>query len=258
MIEYLKDFLEERYLFYNQPQFIEEDPVFIPHRFSNKKDIEIAGFFAAVLAWGLRKTILNKCKELLEHMDNAPYDFVLHHSENDLRNLISFKHRTFNATDLLYFIHFLKKHYLKHDSLEEAFFPDHCLSEKTFSMEKCLQHFHNCFFNSDIAPERTRKHISTPASGSACKRLNMFLRWMVRKDKINVDFGIWNKIRPSHLICPMDIHVFRVASKLHLLERNQPDWKAAWELTLNLKKFDPDDPVKYDYALFGLGVIEKF
>ncbi|WP_109833313.1 TIGR02757 family protein [Reichenbachiella versicolor] len=247
----LKEFLDEKVREFNRPNFIEDDPISIPHRFKRKQDIEIAGFFAAILAWGQRKTIINKCSELMARMDDSPYDFVKHHSENDLKKLEDFKHRTFNDTDLLYFIYFLSRHYQKHNSLEPAF-------TKGKDAENKLTAFHDYFFEDPYAPNRTRKHIATPERNSACKRINMYLRWMVRKDKFGVDFGIWNTITPNELICPLDIHVSRSGRKLGLISRKQDDWKTAIELTEALKKLDPKDPVQYDFALFGLGVIENF
>jgi len=248
----LKAFLDEAVEKYNQPNFIENDPICIPHSFTKKQDIEIMGFWAAVLAWGNRTTIIKKCKELVKLMDGAPHDFVCNHQESDLKAFLSFKHRTFNATDTLYFIHFFQDFYQKHSSLEEAFTQD--FSEEEPHIEKALINFHELFFSLPEYPERTRKHVATPARKSACKRVNMFLRWMVRNDEKGVDFGIWEKIKPSQLICPCDVHVERVARKLHLLDRKQMDWKTALELTDNLRKLDPQDPVKYDFALFGLGV----
>lgn len=252
----LKDFLEEKVALYNQPRFIAADPISIPHRFTQKQDIEIAGFFAAVFAWGNRTTILNKCNELLQLMDNAPYDFIRHHTDGDLKKFLAFKHRTFNTTDLLYFISFLQYYYSQHISLESAF--SVWLTNKDATVEKALVHFHHYFFSLPYAPERTKKHIATPERGSHCKRLNMFLRWMVRNDKAGVDFGIWNELSPAQLVCPIDVHVARVARRLHLLTAKQLNWKAALELTENLRQFDPDDPVKYDLALFSLGVAAEF
>ena len=251
----LKEFLDEAVERYNQPNFIENDPICIPHSFTKKQDIEIMGFWAAVLAWGNRTTIIKKCKELVELMDGEPYNFMLNHQESDLKAFLSFKHRTFNATDTLYFIHFFQHFYQKHDSLEEAFTQD--FSKNEANVEKALINFHNFFFSLKEYPERTRKHVATPARKSACKRINMFLRWMVRNDDQGVDFGIWNKIKPAQLVCPCDVHVERVARKLNLLERKQMDWKTAIELTNNLKALDAQDPVKYDFALFGLGVDHK-
>ena len=253
----LKNFLDAKVLQYNQPSFIETDPVCIPHAFTKKQDIEISGFFAAVFAWGNRTTIINKSKELMQLMDNAPHEFCLHHTASDLRSLEGFRHRTFNATDLLYFISFLQHHYKSHSSLETAFLL-HTEPGTDDVIEQALIRFHNYFFSLDDAPTRTKKHISTPWKGSTCKRLNMFLRWMVRKDKAGVDFGIWKKIRPGQLICPIDLHVARVAKRFQLLKRNQVDWQAAVELTEQLRMLDPHDPVKYDFALFGLGVMEKY
>lgn len=252
----VKDFLDEKVIQYNQPGFITLDPISIPHRFSKKQDIEISGFFAAILAWGQRKTIINKCLELFSFMDNAPHDFLLQHQEEDLKSLLNFKHRTFNEVDTLYFIHFLSWYYRQFDSLEDAFLIGQ--TGMRDSMESILTRFHEYFFSLPDAPSRTKKHIATPARKAACKRINMYLRWMVRDDAKGVDFGLWKKIHPSQLICPCDLHVDRVARKLGLITRKQTDWQTALELTDRLREFDPEDPVKYDFALFGLGVEEKF
>lgn len=252
----VKSLLDEKYDLYNRTDFIAEDPVCIPHAFTKKQDIEIAGFFAAVLAWGQRKTIINKCKLLMDMMGNSPHEFVLNHSEDDLKSLMRFKHRTFNDVDTLYFIHFFHEFYQKHDSLEEAFLQ----AKPTDSdfMKHSLTAFHHFFFNSELAPQRTRKHIATPERKSACKRINMFLRWMVRQDDRGVDFGIWHQLKPKDLICPLDLHVDRVARELGIIQRKQTDWTTAMELTEALRKMDPNDPVKYDFALFGLGIMEGF
>ncbi len=251
-IEKLKSFLDEKSDQFNQPNFIANDPISIPHRFKKLQDIEIAGLFAAVLAWGQRKTVLNKCSFLLEMMDNDPYAFILHHTESDLKPFTTFKHRTFNGTDTLYFIEFLKSHYSQHHSLEILF---HVPPENE-TIEQGLIHFHNSFFSLPDYPNRTKKHISTPERKSTCKRLSMYLRWMVRNDKRGVDFGIWKSIQPSQLICPCDVHVERVARQLKLIKRKQTDWQTALELTASLRKLDANDPVKYDFALFGLGIEE--
>ena len=252
----IKDFLDEKVIQYNQPGFITLDPISIPHRFSKKQDIEISGFFAAILAWGQRKTIINKCLELFTLMDNAPHDFLLHHREEDLKSLLNFKHRTFNEVDTLYFVHFLSWYYRRFESLEDAFLIGQ--TGKTDSMESILTRFHEYFFSLPDAPSRTKKHIATPVRKAACKRINMYLRWMVRVDDKGVDFGLWKRIKPAQLICPCDLHVDRVARKLGLITRKQTDWQTALELTERLREFDPVDPVKYDFALFGLGVEEKF
>ena len=246
----LKDFLDEKALQYNQPGFIAEDPISIPHLFTKQQDIEIAGLFAATLVCGKRKTMIRRCREHVAMMDNDPHKFVLNHSDHELKPLLEFKHRTFNATDTLYFIEFLKTFYQKHSSLEDAFLvpPD----EQT--VENGLIGFHNIFFGLPDFPNRTQKHGATPARKSTCKRLVMYLRWMVRQDKRGVDFGIWKNIKPSQLVCPCDLHVDRVARKLKLIKRRQTDWQTALELTEQLRKFDPNDPVKYDFALFGLGI----
>ncbi len=248
----LRDFLDSKVLQYNTPDFIGNDPISIPHGFSKPQDIEIAGFFAAIFAWGQRPTIIRKCRQLLELMDNDPHRFVLGHSERDLERLLLFRHRTFNATDTLYFIRFFNWFYKTHVSLADAF----PVAPSDAHVGPALINFHNLFFSLPEFPERTRKHISTPERKSTCKRLNMYLRWMVRDDKQGVDFGLWKSIRPDQLICPFDLHVDRISRKLGLIRRKQSDWFTALELTQALKQFDPADPVKYDFALFGVGVNE--
>ncbi|NMM50545.1 TIGR02757 family protein [Marinigracilibium pacificum] len=253
-IDDVKDHLDAAFEKYARPEFIDSDPIQIPHLFSKRQDIEIAGLFASTLAWGQRKTIINKCTELLGLMDNAPYDFVVNHSKDELNRLSSFKHRTFNNIDLLYFVRFLKEWYSTNDSLESLFyFP---ADQNNEPVRQGLINYHKTFFSLPEAPERTKKHVSTPERKSACKRLNMYLRWMVRPDKEGIDFGIWTKINTADLICPLDVHVERIAKGMNLLTRKQSDWLAASELTENLKKINPEDPVKYDLALFGLGVME--
>ena len=246
----LKYFLDRKVDFYNTTAFIDSDPVFVPHQFTLKQDIEIMGFFAATFAWGQRKTIIQKSMELAQRFDGTPYEFILHHSESDLKQLSGFKHRTFNDTDLLYFVDFLHRHYKENESLEDAFIPETGFTD----MESSLIHFGQYFFNHPHAPGRTRKHVASPAKTSTCKRLNMFLRWMVRCDDKGVDFGLWKKIRPVDLICPIDLHVDRTARWLGLVTRKQTDWKTAVELTENLRLLDAADPVKYDFALFGLSI----
>ena len=252
MSQIIIDLLNEKYELFNQTNFIQHDPISIPHQFNKKQDIEITGFIAATLAWGQRKTIINKCNELIELMDNAPYDFIKNHQDSDLKRFLAFKHRTFNATDTLYFLEFFKDFYTKNDSLEDAFLVG--LKDNDEDIKAGLENFQNVFFSLEDYPIRTRKHVATPARNSSCKRINMFLRWMVRKDNKGVDFGIWDKIKTSALVCPCDVHVERVARKLGLITRPKPDWQTAVELTQNLKQLDPIDPVKYDFALFGLGV----
>ncbi|WP_020599802.1 TIGR02757 family protein [Spirosoma panaciterrae] len=252
----LHNFLDAKADQYNRPSFIERDPISIPHRFSQKQDIEIMGFWAAVLAWGQRPVILKKSAQLVDLMDGTPYDFIRNHQESDLKRFLSFKHRTFNATDALYFLHFFRQYYQQYDSLEDAFLPHLSASlQPSPTVETGLIAFHDRFCGlTDFFPERTRKHIATPARNSSCKRLLMFLRWMVRQDDRGVDFGLWTRIQPSQLVMPIDVHVNRVARQLGLLIRPQTDWRAALELTETLRQFDPTDPVRYDFALFGLGV----
>ena len=248
----LKEFLDRKVDEYDQPFFIKDDPISIPHLFSHKQDIEIAGFFAAIFAWGNRTAIIQKSRQLVQLMGMQPYEFCLQHNKNDLQKLLVFKHRTFNTTDLLYFIEFFKWHYSHHDSLEKAF------TRHGDNVEAMLTGFHHYFFSLEHVPGRTKKHIATPERNSTCKRLNMFLRWMVRIDPQGVDFGIWKNISPAQLICPIDLHVARVARHFGLLKRKQTDWTAALELTTCLRTLDPKDPAKYDFALFGLGIVEKF
>ncbi len=248
----LKAFLDEKVEIYNRPDFILNDPIQIPHRFSKLQDIEIMGFWTSMLAWGQRKTIINKANELVDLMDGAPYDFIKNHKETDRKRFEVFKHRTFQATDTLYFLEFLQNFYQQHDSLETAF-TQHLTPEDS-SVEQALRGFHDLFFSLPFAPKRTRKHIATPTRKSSCKRLNMFLRWMVRQDDKGVDMGLWKELKPAQLLMPLDVHVERVARHLGLLTRKQRDWQAVLELTENLRKFDPTDPVKYDFALFGTGV----
>jgi uncharacterized protein (TIGR02757 family) len=253
----LREFLNTKVEFYNRPEFITFDPISIPHQYTKKQDIEIAGFFAATLAWGQRVTIINKCKELLAMMDNTPHDFLIHHTLSDLKPFETFKHRTFNATDALYFIESLSTYYKTSDSLESAFIGKQ-ITNQQFPIEAGLINFHNTFFSLPDYPQRTMKHVSTPTRKSACKRLCMYLRWMVRQDDKGVDFGIWKKISPAQLVCPCDVHVERVARKLKLIKGKGMNWQTALELTTNLRKLDPMDPVKYDFALFGLGISESF
>jgi uncharacterized protein (TIGR02757 family) len=259
----LAEFLDAKTSEYNRPGFIADDPISVPHRFGKQQDIEIAGFLAAIFSWGNRTTIIRKSGELMQLMDNAPHQFIISHRKKDLKKLLDFKHRTFNSTDLLYFIAFLRHHFTHYDSLEDAFLRGATGTPATPGTSGApgtpdLAGFYNYFFSLGDHPLRTHKHIASPEKNSGCKRINMFLRWMVRKDDRGVDFGIWQKIAPSQLICPLDIHVGRVARRFGLLTRNTTDWQAALELTAHLRIFDKNDPVKYDFALFGLGAIEKF
>ncbi len=244
--------LEDHFRLYNTSSFIEDDPVSVPHRFSRLQDIEIAGFFTAIMAWGNRTTIIRKSLDLMQRMDDAPYDFIRHHQEKDRKRFATFRHRTLQPEDVIFLVDRLQQYYSAHDSLEQAFI-NH-MGKKDKDVYHGLAGFHDMLFQPPWVLERTRKHIATPVRKSSCKRLNMFLRWMVRKDTAGVDFGVWKKIKPSQLIIPLDVHVGAVARHLHLMDRKANDWRAAKELTDRLKSFDPNDPVKYDYALFGAGV----
>ncbi|MBS1783709.1 MAG: TIGR02757 family protein [Bacteroidetes bacterium] len=250
----LKTLLDAKSELYNRPEFILADPISVPHRFSTKQDIEISGFFAAIFSWGNRTSIINSANRILKWMDDAPHQFILQHKPTDLKPFLHFVHRTFNATDLLYFIEFLQWHYQSYISLEEAFAPDSAYSAE--NVGTALIQFRNYFFSQEH-PSRTQKHIATPTKNSACKRLNMYLRWMVRKDAQGVDFGIWNKIKPAQLICPLDVHVARVAHRLELLTNEKATWKNAVFLTQQLAILNHCDPVVYDYALFGLGMADR-
>lgn len=249
----LKEFLDEKADLYNNPNFIESDPIQIPHQFSIKEDIEIAGFLAATIAWGNRKMIIGNAQKMIELMGNTPYDFVMSHSEENLETLKSFVHRTFNGTDFIGFIKGLQNIYTHHNGLESVF----SKNIEGNSTQKAISDFKQLFF--EIPHQlRTQKHISDPMNGSAAKRLHMMLRWFCRQDNKGVDLGIWKSIPPSALSCPLDVHSGNVARKLELLTRKQNDAKALAELDTNLRLLDPNDPVKYDFALFGLGVFEKF
>lgn len=249
----LKDFLDSKVVQYNHPRFIESDPIKIPHQFSIKEDIEIAGFLTATIAWGNRKSIINNAKRLMEFLDNSPFDFVMNHTETDLEKLHPFVHRTFNGDDTIQFIKCLRNIYTSHNGLETVF-AKHAEKE---SLQTSISKFKTVFFEVKHL-QRTQKHVSDPLKNSAAKRINMFLRWMVRNDKTGVDFGIWNSISPAQLSCPLDVHSGNVARKLGLLTRKQNDAKALLELDTTLRTLDANDPVKYDFALFGLGVFEGF
>ncbi|MDG1714987.1 TIGR02757 family protein [Lacinutrix sp.] len=249
----LKEFLDIKVELYNRPDFITSDPIQIPHQFSKKEDIEIAGFLSATIAWGNRKSIINNANKMMTLLEHSPYDFVMHHQESDLEKLESFVHRTFNGIDFISFIKSLQHIYKNHNGLE-AVFAKH--AEKQ-SLQHAIHHFKHTFFEIEHL-KRTEKHVSDPLRKSAAKRINMFLRWMVRNDSTGVDFGIWRSLSPSQLSCPLDVHSGNVARKLGLLKRKQNDGKALLELDAALRKLDTKDPVKYDFALFGLGVFEGF
>ena len=249
----IKTFLDEKVEQYNHPKFIESDPIQIPHQFSKKEDVEIAGFLTATIAWGKRQMIIKNAHKMMALLDNAPFDFVVHHSDKDLKNIEHFVHRTFNLDDFKFFIQSLQNIYKNHNGLETVF-AKNITNENTVH---AIHQFKKVFFEMPHL-QRTTKHVSDPLKGSAAKRINMFLRWMVRNDTKGVDFGLWHSIKPSVLSCPLDVHSGNVARKLGLIKRKQNDAKALLELDANLRKLDPNDPVKYDFALFGLGVFERF
>jgi uncharacterized protein (TIGR02757 family) len=249
----LKQFMDEKVELYNRPAFIEFDPVSIPHRFSKKEDIEISGFLAATIAWGNRKMILRNANRMMALLDDSPFDFIMNSEDQDLQSIDGFVHRTFNSADLIYFLKALKHIYLNKGGLENIF-NEYRTAD---SLIPAMHELKEIFFELPHS-RRTERHVSDPFKGSAAKKLNMFLRWMVRNDNRGVDFGIWEKISSSALFIPLDLHSGNTARRLGLLTRKQNDWKAVEELTLTLREFDPSDPVKYDFALFGLGVNEKF
>lgn len=249
----LKKFLDEKVLLYNNPKFIDSDPIQIPHLFSKKEDIEIIGFLTATIAWGNRKSIITNANRMVDFLDHSPHAFIMQHNDSDLQKLLPFVHRTFNGYDFIQFIKSLKHIYNNHNGLEAVF----AKSADDFSLQNSIHNFKKTFFEIEHL-ERTKKHISDPLKNSAAKRINMFLRWMVRNDNNGVDFGIWKSLSPAQLSCPLDVHSGNVARKLGLLKRKQNDGKALTELDNNLRKLDTIDPVKYDFALFGLGVFENF
>ena len=249
----LKEYLDEKVILYNNPKFIESDPIQIPHTFSKKEDIEIAAFLTSTISWGNRTMIIKNAHRMMELLEQSPYDFVINHQEKDLKAFENFVHRTFNFIDFQQFIRSLQHIYNNHSGLEYAL----SIKDTTTNYQTAIHNFKQLFFEVEHQ-QRTQKHVSDPLKNSAAKRINMFLRWMVRKDNAGVDFGIWKTHNPSHLSCPLDVHSGNVARKLKLLKRTQNDWKALAELDKNLRKLDKEDPVKYDFALFGLGVFEKF
>lgn len=249
----LKDFLDEKSFKYESPSFIKDDPILIPHRFTNHNDIELSAFITSVISWGNRKSIINSSNRILDYLDNSPYDFIMNHKQKDLRLINKSIHRTFNQIDLNYFIKSLKNIYNKYGGIE------HIVSNKDNgeTLQERISYFKEIFFSLNH-PERTKKHLPSPLKGSSAKRFNMFLRWMVRSNERGVDFGIWNKIDRSELSIPLDVHTGRIARELGILNRNLNDHKSVNEIDLKLREMDPIDPVKYDYALFGLGVYENF
>lgn len=250
----IKEFLDEKVEKYNHPDFITTDPVQIPHLFTNYEDIEIAGFLAATIAWGQRVTIIKNMQRLIALTDNSPYEFIMNYSKSDLDRFTHFKHRTFNGEDCKFFIKSLNNIYTNYRGLGSLIQTIYNKEQNIFDV---LVEFRKVFFEIDY-PERTQKHFSNVLKGASAKRLNMYFRWMIRNDNRGVDFGLWNKIPASSLYLPLDVHTGNVARKLGLLKRKQNDWKAVEEITKVLRSFDPDDPVKYDFALFGLGIFEKF
>jgi uncharacterized protein (TIGR02757 family) len=253
-INHIKELLDDRAAKYNAPEFIAKDPIAIPHIFTDRHDIEIAGFLAATISWGQRVTILNNAKKLLSLMEYSPWDFIRNANEQDFRHFKDFNHRTFNGDDCVFFLKAIQHIYNDLGGMERIFADGF---KQSGNVKGSIASFHDAFFSLPH-PGRTRKHVADPRKGSAAKRMNMFLRWMVRKDDRGVDFGIWDSIPASSLVCPLDIHTGTVARKLGLLKIRQNNWKAVEELAARLKELDPDDPVRYDFALFGLGIYEHF
>ncbi len=251
-IENLKTFLDEKAVQYNQDFFIEHDPIQIPHRFTKKQDIEIAAFLSATIAWGNRKSIIKNAQDMMARMDEAPHDFILNAQEKDLHVFYGFVHRTFNAFDMAYYVQALQRLYEKEDSLEQYFL----IYDDEINPKFAINRFRDAFFNAEEV--RTTKHVSSPLKNSSGKRINMFLRWMVRQDQQGVDFGIWKNIPTSKLSLPLDVHTGNIARKLEILKRKQNDWKAVEEIDSVLRQMDAEDPIKYDFALFGLGAFEGF
>ena len=249
----LKEFLDEKAEFYQQKEFIQTDPIIIPHEYDNKLDIEISGFLISIISWGNRKSIINSGYKIINFLESSPYDFIINHSDQDLKRIKGTIHRTFNSEDLIYFIKSLKNIYTNYNGLEGIM----SNNKSGDNLQVRISNFKKKFFELDY-PQRTKKHLPDPLNGSAAKRFNMFLRWMVRSNNKGIDFGIWKSISPSQLSCPLDIHTGNTARKLGLLKRNQNDSLAVNELDLKLREMDKKDPVKYDFALFGLGVNEKF
>ncbi|PLX23789.1 MAG: TIGR02757 family protein [Marinilabiliales bacterium] len=253
-LQNIKEFLDEKSDKYNHSDFIETDPIQIPHTFTDHGDIEISGFLAATIAWGQRITIIKNLRNLMTLMDHAPYEFILHHTEKDLDRFSYFKHRTFNGDDCKFFIQSLKNIYAIHGGLGKVVQNFYQAKKDVFDV---LIEFRKIFFEINH-PQRTQKHFSNVLKGASAKRLNMYFRWMIREDFRGVDFGLWKEIPMSSLYLPLDVHTGNVARKLGILLRKQNDWKAVEEITQVLRTFDPVDPVKYDFALFGLGAFEKF
>lgn len=247
----LKQFMDDKVELYLQPNFIADDPISIPHQFEKKEDIEISAFLSATIAWGRRAMIMKNANHMMDIMDNSPYDFIMNATEKDIQNSLNFCHRTFQGIDFQTFILALRNIYQNHYGLEACFYTD------KEDMREGISQFKKIFFSIEH-PQRSEKHISDPMKGSAAKRLIMFLRWMVRSNKEGVDFGIWKSLNPSQLSCPLDVHTANVGRKLGLITRKANDWKTVKELDVHLRQFDPKDPAKYDFALFGLGVNEKF
>lgn len=246
----LENTLWEAIELYKNSSFISDDPIQIPHSFRNPRDIELSGFFTAIISWGQRKTIINNAKRMMELMDYSPYDFIVNGSTSDFKSLYQFKHRTFNGDDFIFLVNRIKKLLQDYNTLETIFFGSINEKPKILTVEDALNNFRRLIFSE--GDNRTSKHIASPLKNSACKRLNMFLRWMVRKDEI--DFGIWSAISPSNLLMPLDIHVINSTKRLDILPNLKSNWQGCNELTNVFKEIHPEDPVVFDFALFGLGV----
>ncbi len=252
--EALRLWAEEQRRRFHLPSFVERDPIQVPRSFQRLQDVEIAAFFTSLMAWGRRDLIIRSAKRLMERMDNAPFDFVRGYGAADWRQIEGFVHRTLQASDVLYMLRWLRLYYEQQESLQTAF--SRHLSTSDTDITQALVGFRKEFFSLPEAPKRTEKHLSSPEKGgSACKRLCMFLRWLVRVDTAEegVDLGLWREISPRQLIMPLDVHVLRVANRLGLCGNLKPNWQSAQTLTARLREWSAADPLKYDFAFFGAG-----
>lgn len=252
----VKEYLDALCLKYNCAEFIDQDPVSVPHRYTRPEDVEIAGFLAATIAWGRRPLIVRNAMRMMELMDDAPYQYVTQSAASDWTTLMPFVHRTFNGGDFVYFVRALQYIYLSQGGLGGFFRASYRRHE---TLRAVLSEFWQLFFSPELEPRSAHtRHLSSVDKGAACKRLNMYLKWMVRSDRNGVDFGLWNDAIPSSaLYLPLDVHTANTSRALGLLGRRQNDWRAVEEITSVLRDFDAADPVRYDYALFCAGIYKE-